>query len=501
MTQFNGANYTNKPLVGTTTVPGDKSISHRIALFAACAEGTTRVRGLLNSADVRSTLDAVVALGAQVDLTEDADFPDTLCGTITGWGKAGPAQPAQAIDCGNSGTTARLLMGLLAGYPLRVELVGDESLSRRPMRRVAEPLTQMGARFESASKLAGKSISKPTGKPTDKQESPELTLPLVVHGSSELRGIHYDSPVASAQVKSAVLLAGLNAQGATSVTEPRLSRTHTELLLPSFGVELERRDYGRTTLIEGGQHLQACEAELQVPSDPSSAAFLLIAAALTSSSELTVQGVSLNPTRTGFLSIMRRMGVKIAIKNSNLENEEEVPALSFESRGTITAFYSPELQGTTIEAGEIPSLIDEIPILALLATAAQGTTRFREVGELRVKETDRLAAIVEGLTTLGFIAYAEENDLVIEGDGTILSHRSSAASHSSSLTKPNKNVTKSYRPLKARIALATHNDHRLAMTWLVAARAFALNLDIDGLESLTVSYPSFLKDLERLGSL
>jgi 3-phosphoshikimate 1-carboxyvinyltransferase len=437
---------TPQPLRGTVRVPSDKSISHRVALFSALAEGTSQVSGLLDSLDVRSTLGAIEALGAQHDLHVDETG---LSGSITGWGNKGPAIDATtAIDCGNSGTTTRLLMGVLAGYPLRVLLTGDNSLSARPMQRVAKPLSQMGARIQPSdpnSPAEGKTAN---------------TLPLIITGKRSLSAIHYDSPVASAQVKSAILLAGLHAEGNTSVTEPHKSRDHTELLLPAYGVNVEVA--GLTVSIQGGQELHAYDCA--VPGDPSSAAFLLAAAALIPGSEITVRDVLLNPTRTDFLEVMKRMGADIAIDASTIKE------LGAEKSGAITARYRPGLRSTTVEPHEIASLIDEVPILALLATAAHGTTIFRQVGELRVKESDRLAAIVRGLKALGCVASEQGDDLHV----------------SFSL------------PQKASTPLETHGDHRLAMTWAIAARAFVPELEIQDSECVKVSYPGFYTDLERL---
>lgn len=435
-----------QPLRGTIRVPSDKSISHRVALFSALAEGTSRVDNLLDSLDVRSTLGALVALGAQHELTVGENG---LSGTITGWGDRGPRiDESTAIDCGNSGTTTRLLMGILAGYPLSALLQGDESLSKRPMRRIATPLSQMGARFESFT---------PHGRASGQ---PVETLPLVIRGSDSLAAISYLSPVASAQIKSAVLLAGLHARGTTSVTEPHKSRDHTELLLPAYGVKVEVD--GLTIRIEGGQKLHALD--LAVPGDPSSAAFLLVAAALIPGSEVTAREILLNPTRTAFLEVLRRMGADITIQTSAIKQ------LGAEKVGDITVRHRPGLTATKIPSHEVPALIDEIPILALLATAAQGTTVFEQVGELRVKESDRLAAILRGLKALGCVAYAHGDDLHV------------------SLGLPQASA----------VPLETQGDHRLAMSWAVVARAFAPELKIIGSECVNVSYPGFYKDLERL---
>jgi 3-phosphoshikimate 1-carboxyvinyltransferase len=440
-----------RALRGVIRVPSDKSLSHRVALFSALAEGTSRVRGLLNSLDVCSTLGVVEKLGAKVDLTADDDGR-SLSGTITGWGAAGPSSPETALQCGNSGTTARLLLGALSGYDVTAFLAGDESLSRRPMNRVTLPLSKMGARFNPSDVFCRSCISEPFD-----------TLPMRVRGSASLKAIQHKSPVASAQVKTAVLLAGLRAQGTTSVTEPYQSRNHTELLLPAYGAPVAVE--GLTASINGEQYLRA--SDCAVPGDPSSAAFLLVAAALIPGSELEVRDVLLNPTRIAFLTVMQRMGADIAIeisKNGRL-GEEQV--------GSVTLRHREGLTATVVEAHEVPALIDEVPILALLATAAQGTTVFEQVSELRVKESDRLAAIIDGLTALGCIVYDE-------GDNLHVTHG------------PPRN--------EARV-LETHGDHRLAMTWAIAARTFGLESTIRDPASVQVSYPGFFDDLRQLGTV
>jgi len=396
----------------------------------------------------------VQALGAKAEL---ADGVGGLSGHIVGWGAAGPsiAEGAQ-IDCGNSGTTARLLLGLLSGYDLRCVLSGDESLSRRPMGRVALPLAKMGAAIQPP---ALRCVA--CGKNQD-------TLPLQVvgrgggGGRGSLKAIRYASPVASAQVKSAILLAGQRAKGTTSVSEPYLSRDHTERLLPAFGVEVGAE--GLTASIEGGQQATAPAAALEVPGDPSSAAFLLVAAALAPGSEVAVEGVLLNPTRTGFVQVLQRMGADLAL--------EPDPGwqLGSETVGSIRVRYRKGLAATTVEPAEVPALIDELPILALAATAAAGTTVFKSVGELRVKESDRLAAIIDGLTAIGAKAWAAGDDLHVQGQA----------------------------PDRQGVRLTTHGDHRLAMTWAVARAVFALDLELDDPGCIAVSYPGFFKDLEAL---
>jgi len=426
------------PLRGTVAVPGDKSLSHRAVLFAALAEGVSHLTGVLDSEDVRSTMGAVSGLGVRVSLAEQPD--GSLAGVVEGWGARGPEAPDAPIDCGNSGTTARLLMGVLAGWPVTVTLVGDDSLSRRPMRRVTEPLAAMGARFDT---------------------TPEGTLPVTVHGSAQLKPFSYDSPVASAQVKTALLLAGLRATGGVRVSEPAPSRDHTERLLPAFGVPVTVDPAARAAALCGPVVPRA--ADIAVPADPSSAAFLVAAALLVPGSEVTLPGVSLNPTRTGFLRVLDRMGARIAIA--------EQPSAGAEPLGTITASHTEDLAATTVTAEEVPSLVDEVPVLALVASQARGTTRFEGVSELRVKESDRLAAIADGLGALGATVRTGPDWLEVDGAAAL-----------------------------GGATLPSLGDHRLAMTWALAGLVAGAAVSIERYESVAVSYPRFAEDLERLGS-
>lgn len=426
-----------RPLFGVVCVPGDKSISHRSVLFSAMAEGTSHVSGVLDSADVRSSIGAVRALGAEVNLEKRPD--GSLAGDIRGWGGLGPSQPEGAIDCGNSGTTVRLLMGVLAPWDITVELTGDDSLRRRPMRRIAAPLELMGARFA------------PEG---------ATTLPLSITGTRGLAAISYDSPVASAQLKTAILLAGIFASGTTSVCEPAPSRNHTELMLPGFGVDVEAAP-GEAS-VAGGQSLHACDVD--VPGDPSSAAFMACAAALRPDSAIDIENVSLNEARIGFARVLERMGTDITLKPTGSAGEEPC--------GTISVSYVEHLHSCEVEGREIASLVDEIPVLALVAAHAEGTTVFHEVGELRVKETDRLAAILEGLSKLGVRAWAEGDDLHIEG-------------------KPGLVVPEG-------LVFDSLGDHRLAMTWSLVGFTGAHPVSIRDFEAVRVSYPGFRADIERL---
>lgn len=426
-----------RPLSGAVRVPGDKSISHRSVLFSAMAEGTSHVSGVLDSADVRSSIGAVRALGAEVNLEKQPD--GSLAGDIRGWGGLGPSQPEGAIDCGNSGTTVRLLMGVLAPWDITVELTGDDSLRRRPMRRIAAPLELMGARFA------------PEG---------ATTLPLSITGMRGLAAISYDSPVASAQLKTAILLAGIFAAGTTSVHEPAPSRNHTELMLPGFGVDVEATP-GEAS-VAGGQSLHACDVD--VPGDPSSAAFMACAAALRPDSAIDIENVSLNEARIGFARVLERMGADITLKPTGSAGEEPC--------GTISVSYVEHLRSCEVGGREIASLVDEIPVLALVAAHAEGTTVFHEVGELRVKETDRLAAILEGLSKLGVRAWAEGDDLHIEGKPGLVAPEG--------------------------LVFDSLGDHRLAMTWSLVGFTGAHPVSIRDFEAVRVSYPGFRADIERL---
>ena len=424
------------PLRGSIGVPGDKSISHRAVLFSAMAEGTSRVSGVLDSADVRSSIAAVRALGAQVSLEKQPD--GSLAGGITGWGAAGPAQPDGPIDCGNSGTTVRLLMGILAPWDIRVTLTGDASLQKRPMRRITAPLMKMGAHFE------------PEG-----QEH----LPITVCGGG-LHPITYDAPMASAQLKTAVLLAGMYAEGATVLNEPAPSRNHTELMLPEYGVATTAAE--RTASVTGPAQPQA--SEVLVPGDPSSAAFLVCAALLRPESSIQVEHVSLNTARIGFTRTLERMGAEVSVIHEGAAGKEPY--------GVIQACYTPHLCGCEVPAEKIAGIIDEIPVLALVAAHAHGVTVFREVGELRVKETDRLAAIIDGLAKLGVDAWCEGEDLYIEG-------------------QPDLDVP-------AGLTFDSLGDHRLAMTWALVGLTGNVAVDVVNFEAVGVSYPGFKNDIERL---
>lgn len=425
------------PLQGSLKVPGDKSISHRAVLFSAMAEGVSNVQGILNSTDVQSSIQAVEALGAKVELEKQED--GSLAGIITGWGKSGPNQPTKKIDCGNSGTTARLLMGVLAPWDIEVEIDGDESLRTRPMRRITAPLMKMGVQFEPAGKEA---------------------LPFTIAGNPNLKALDYVAPMASAQLKTAVLLAGIYAEGKTTVHEPAPSRNHTELMLPQYGVKTIVANC--LAAVEGPTVMKA--TSIAVPGDPSSAAYVTCAAVLKRDSSISIEDVSLNTARIGFTRTLERMGAEVRVEHKSSAGKEPY--------GIIHAEYCSALRGCEIPAEKIASLVDEVPILALVAAHARGVTVFREVGELRVKETDRLRAVVDGLDQIGVDSWVDGNDLFIEGQPQL--------------------------QVAANTVLDSHNDHRLAMTWAVLGLTNNAPLEVRGFDAVEISYPGFLEDFERL---
>lgn len=412
-------------LVGSFSPPGDKSISHRIALLSLLARGMARVTNISPGGDVRSSLRAVAGLGVNVLAGG---------GSLAIKGSAGRFAQRAHIDCGNSGTTMRLLMGILAGTPGEFVLDGDSSLRNRPMERVAGPLRLMQARVETVSGRC----------------------PVSISGGS-LQAIRCEPAVASAQVKSALLLAGVQAEGTTTITERVATRDHTERLLALCGAGIWRAERSWSVI---RSELTLPES-FHVPSDISSAAFFLCAACIIPGSRVTAQGVLLNPTRTGFLEVLRRMGANIRV---------EIRDQSPEPWGNVEVRFSSDLTACDIAGDEIPSLVDEVPVLALVATQASGVTRFREAGELRFKESDRIEALREQLSFLGARIAVDGDDLVIEG--------------------PNR-LTAPYR-------LNSYGDHRTAMTLRLAALFANAEPVIDGEESVAISYPGFRDDLKGL---
>ena len=432
--------FTTEPMVGPITatlrVPGDKSISHRAVLFSAMAEGTSHATGVLDSADVRRSIEAVEMLGATV--VADETGPAELALTITGWGGKGPTSPGAPIDAGNSGTTARLLVGMLAGWPgVEATIVGDPSLSSRPMDRIIDPLRSMGASIESA----------------------DGRLPITIHGT-QLHGASIQSPVASAQVKSALLLAGLRAEGTVEVFEPAQSRAHPELMLPAFGIEVQANRKVHGCRVTGPAVPVA--ADVAVPGDPSSAAFWLAAGALVPGSNVTIEGVSLNETRVGFLRAIERMGCSTQARLTGSAGMEFVGDVELRSDAIGPIRITQDL---------VPALIDELPMLAVVAAHCADVSRLEGIAELRVKESDRLAAIADGLTALGVTVRDGEDWLEIHGT-----------------------AGEPFAPAE----LDSLGDHRLAMAWAIAGLAASGPLVIEGFEAVDVSYPHFAEDLGRL---
>lgn len=409
---------------GSLTVPGDKSISHRALMLGALSEGTSTIAGLLHSDDIRATTGALNSCGVTMQ---------TIARTlhVTGVGKRGLRAPSSDIDCANSGTSARLLAGILAAHEFTTRLVGDASLSRRPMRRVARPLEAMGATLQSENNDG---------------------LPMRIVGGS-LRGIDWVSETASAQVKSAILLAGYNASVPVSIAEPFRSRDHTERMMRAFGARIEDKGQDVCFIPDGSLR----PFDLTIPGDPSSAAFFVAAAMLASSGELRLLGVGLNPTRTGFLDLARRMGARIDIEDARDE--------ACEPLGTLVC-RPGSLKGITVGGPEVPGCIDELPLIAVIAARAEGETIVTGAAELRVKESDRISAVVTNLRALG--ARAEE-----QPDGFV--------------------VVGSDAPLRGTVK--THGDHRIAMAFGVLASLPGNDITIDDPECVAVSYPGFWDDL------
>lgn len=415
-------------LEGHVAVPGDKSISHRAVLIGSLCEGETRIAGFGRSGDTEATIAAVRALGVDV-VDEEVDVV-----LVRGLGLSGLKEPGNPLDCGNAGTLMRLIAGILAGQSGRFELVGDESLSRRPMERVAEPLRRMGANVETTGGHA----------------------PLVVRGTS-LHSIDYELPVPSAQVKSAVLLAGVLAEGKTTVVEPLPTRDHTERLLEKAGARVDRRP--RSVSVEPAKRLTL--GELEIPGDVSSAAPLLVAAAIIPGSQITVHGVGLNPRRTGLLDVLERMGARIAVYNRR--------SIGGEPAGDVEVQAS-ELVATSISAEEVPTLVDELPLFALAACHARGQSLVRGAAELRVKESDRLEAIVEELRRLGAHIRVTRDGFRIRGV-----------------------------PARLRGGVVdARGDHRLAMLGAVAGLSSRKGVEIRGAEAVDVSFPGFFQLLGQL---
>lgn len=428
------------PLSGHVTVPGDKSISHRSLMLSALAVGTSRVEGLLEGEDVLATAAAMRVMGARIERDDDGIWH------IDGVGVGGLLQPETALDMGNSGTSTRLLMGLLASHDLTATFTGDASLSKRPMARVTEPLSRMGASFAS---------------------SPGERLPLTMRGACPAVPLDYTLPVASAQVKSAILLAGLNTPGITRVVEPIPTRDHSERMLKGFGAELNVEtlaDGTRVITLRGEAELKP--QQIVVPGDPSSAAFPMVAALIVPGSKVTIANVGLNGTRAGLIDLLRDMGGDIEVTNARDVGGEPVGDL------IVTASV---LQGLEPDPARAPSMIDEYPVAFIAAALAQGRSVFRGLEELRVKESDRIATMAEGLRAIGVAVEELEDGLIIEGTGGDL--------------------------LSGGGPIATRLDHRIAMSFAVAGLASKNGVTIDDMRPVATSFPTFLPLLQTLGAI
>lgn len=426
------------PVQGRARVPGDKSISHRALILGALTVGETAVGGLLEGEDVLHTANAMRALGAHLERTGEQAW------RIRGVGVAGFAQPVGPLDFGNSGTGCRLAIGAVAGSPVTVTFVGDESLRSRPMRRVLDPLEKMGARVLEVAD-GGR-------------------LPLTIRGAADPIPIIYEPPVASAQLKSAVLLAGLAAPGETIVIEAEATRDHTERLLKHFGAKITSKshgEHGRRIVLKGQPELEP--ANVLVPADPSSAAFPLVAALLAPGSELVLEAVMTNPLRTGLLATLREMGASIEVVDKRDDRGEEIGDLRVRTSA---------LKGVDVPAERAPSMIDEYPILAVAASFAEGVTRMRGLQELRVKESDRLAATVDMLRANGVAAEIEGDDLIVQGKG---------------------------RPAGG-AEVKTHMDHRIAMSALVMGLASENPVRIDDSAFIATSFPGFVELMRSIGA-
>lgn len=420
---------------GRVRVPGDKSISHRALILGALATGRTRIRGLLEADDIMATARAVEALGAEV-AQRDGVFE------IMGQGVGGLRTPGAPLDYGNSGTSSRLMLGVVAGYDMRTVFTGDASLCRRPMGRVLEPLVTMGLRVEGDGD----------------------TLPLTLQGTQELVPIVYNLPVPSAQVKSAILLAGLHAPGRTTVVEPLPARDHTERMLGYFGAELKVEDRAggaRAVTVCGDAELAG--ADIAVPGDPSSAAFLVAAALICPGSELVIENVLMNPTRVGFFETLQEMGAQIEVLDMRDEGGEPV--------GDLRVTAGP-LRGVQVPPERAPSMIDEYPMLAVIAAFAEGETRMEGLSELKVKESDRLAATAAGLAACGVEVRIENDDLIVRGTGAV----------------------------KGGGYVKTHMDHRIAMAFLTLGFGAREPVTVDDIEMIATSFPGFVALMSGIGA-
>ena len=429
--------FSSGPLSGRVRPPGDKSVSHRALIFGLLAVGETRIEGLLEGEDVLRTAEACRALGARVIRHGEGSW------SVWGAGLGSLAQPVDTLDFGNAGTGSRLMMGVVAGHPILARFDGDASLRKRPMKRILDPLAQQGAQVL--------------------EQAEGGRLPLVIQGASEALPVEYKTPVASAQIKSAVLLCGLNSPGRTVVIESEASRDHTEKMLAHFGAKVKSEPYGahgRKITLEGRPELKA--RPVIVPADPSSAAFPLVAALITPGSRVTIDGVMTNPLRSGLLTTLQEMGADIVLENRREEGGEEV--------ADVVARYS-SLRAVDVPAERAPSMIDEYPVLAVAAAFATGETRMRGLSELRVKESDRLAAIAAGLVANGVDCAIVDDDLIVRGGS-----------------------------VRGGGLVETHLDHRIAMSFLVMGLASASKVTVDDETMIATSFPDFKRLMQGLGA-
>lgn len=447
-------------LRGELTVPGDKSISHRSVMLGAIAQGDTEVRGFLKSADCLATIDCMRRMGIEIEeLKEENRFgnhPESVL-VIHGKGLRGLHEPDGTLDAMNSGTTVRLLSGILAGQNFNSYLTGDASLKRRPMKRIMDPLTQMGCRIES--------------------EYENNCLPLEIHGGS-LHAIHYSSSVASAQVKSCVLLAGLYADGPTTFFEPYPSRNHTELMLSAFGANIKAKVDPLTiqpgAIIYPGTALRG--QKIRIPGDISSAAYFIAGGLLVPNSEIHLNCVGINETRDGILRVAKAMGGNVVTRNIRMEGREPVADIIVKTS---------KLRGTNIGGALIPSLIDELPVIAVMAAAAEGDTEIYDAGELRVKESDRLTAIIENLKKMGVSVDETEDGMVIHGNGG---------------KKQRMRRSPGKLGFFRGATIDSQGDHRLAMAFSIAGLISDTQMVIRNAECVNISYPNFYRDIAKLAS-
>lgn len=418
-----------KSLRGEITIPGDKSISHRGVMFGSIAKGTTEITGFLNSADCNSTINCFRQMGITIDKKDEHTV------LVTGKGMHGLSAPYNELDAGNSGTTIRLMSGILAAQPFSVTVTGDASIQKRPMKRIMEPLSYMGADITSKNNNG--------------------CAPLIINGKP-LHGITYSTKTASAQVKSSILLAGLYADSKTEVTEPAVSRNHSELMLKAFGADLSVK--GKTVIISPADELYSQKVE--VPGDISSAAYFIVAGLITPNSEILIKNVGINETRDGIIKVVRAMGGNLTLLNERIACGEKVADVLVKTSS---------LTGTTIEGAIIPTLIDELPVIAVLAAHANGQTIIRDASELKVKECNRIDAVTKNLSSMGADITATDDGFIINGGASL---------HSTSIE--------------------TFHDHRIAMSFAIADLTTGGTNSYDHPECVNISYPTFFSDLKSL---